>query len=116
MTLAEFLLARVAEDEIDARKAMPGPWELDGGSIYSPAAKGEEVIDWAYDGNWEHIARWDPARVLAECEAKRRVVQAPEPTTPGGYVDGWWEAHEYALRQLALPYAHYPDYQQEWKP
>lgn len=69
-----------------------------------------------------HIVRWDPARVLAECEAKRRIVE--EHGAKG-------ELHRYCqtcggtdypvdwpcdtLRLLALPYASHPDYDPAWQ-
>lgn len=63
----------------------------------------------------QHIARWDPARVLAEVEAKRRTVVrcqeaqlAPSPMLVHFANQTLWE--------LALPYADHPDYRQEWKP
>jgi hypothetical protein len=66
-----------------------------------------------------HIARWDPARVLREVEAKRRLLQQFElrgnsvratvvPATGGVWDD--------LLRLLALPYADRPGYRQEWAP
>lgn len=81
----------------------------------------------------EHIARWDPARVLAEVAAKRRIVELHAHVPPPGYVpgsgigcqlcsrdtvggdlqpDGWCET----LRLLALPFADRPGYQDSWRP
>jgi hypothetical protein len=108
-TLADFLLARIAEDEADARRAAAadglGPvwragtkWE-DMAGIY---ANGGEVADMPDTDVAPHIARWDPARVLAECDAKRRIV------TECGWVT--------VMALLALPYADHEDYRQEWKP
>ena len=59
LTLTEFLLARIAEDEAEARKAGP-MWRNEWSA---------EDVDVTL-----HIERHDPARVLAECEAKRRIV------------------------------------------
>ena len=82
MTLADFLLARIAEDEAVA-KAAPcdnAGWFVDP----SPGHDGEWLVDSnpsliCYGNSnrdtQEHIARHDPARVLAECEAKRRIVK-----------------------------------------
>jgi hypothetical protein len=50
------------------------------------------------------IARWDPARVLAECAAKRRIVE----------MYAGQHGQPYVLHFLALPYADHPDYRQEW--
>ena len=105
MTLTEFLLARIAEDKARADDA----WKaVDNGAIV-----------------WDRIhpdvraAMWAPARVLAECEAKRRIVNR--------WADsfGQWNAtqadaaraqKDSTLRLLALPYADHPDYDEKWRP
>ena len=131
MDLTEFLLARIAEDEEDARKAMPGPWTSDGG-VYAGHPT-NEVVDYAYEGNADHIARWDPARVLAECEAKRRIVEEHKGSWscsvcldymdsdegPGGdscetVVMKDWPCP--TLRLLSLPYADHPAWREGWRP
>ena len=68
-------------------------------------------------GPWgEHFARHDPARVLAECEAKRRIVadcRHIQEATSWGLL----ERHaEWTVRVLALPHADHPDYRDEWRP
>lgn len=77
MTITEFLLARIAEDEERARAA-----HYDGQQWI---AEEEAVV--AADRDWDpvmfldrkkdaaHAANWSPARVLAECEAKRCIVE-----------------------------------------
>jgi hypothetical protein len=68
-----------------------------------------------------HIARHDPARVLVEVEAKRRILDTYEEATnfyrvhvaaPAGEVHGLWTA----IQWLALPYADQPGYRDEWRP
>ncbi len=138
-TLAEFLLARIAEDEDTARAATPGPWywEKPSGVDWS---QGEESLmsrhqrdghdvavlcGWGYDSSGidaqqadrNHIARHDPSRVLAECEAKRRIVDECTPWVSEPSDDyGAQTVSEMTLRFLALPYADHPDYRQEWRP
>lgn len=134
--LPEFLLARIGEDEAVARAATPGPWRWaedpkDGMQsetvrthfddddptseswptdvIYATGMHTEGFVR-VEPGDREHIARHDPARVLAECEAKRRMVEM----IPGMPAD--WDDRDYLLRLLALPYADHPDYDPEWKP
>lgn len=67
-------------------------------------------------------------RVLADCEAKRRIVEElqtfslvaakredqplPQALTAAGIVTGL----ERAVRLLALPYADHPDFREEWRP
>jgi len=93
--LVDFLLARIAEDEAVARKASVGSpqWHQTAGDRIAP-----------------HVARWDPARVLAECEAKRRVVERETRSqTPITY------RRQFVLRDLASVYADHPDYDPAWR-
>ena len=50
----------------------------------------------------EHIARWDSARVLAEVDAKRRILDL---VLPGRYEGGYGEAYVHVVHELAAPYA-----------
>jgi hypothetical protein len=101
MEIAEFLLARIAEDEAVARAARGAVDALPVGEGYSEV-KLPEVFD--------HVARWDPARVLAECEAKRRIVGIHQEPAE------WQLVSDMTLRVLALPYADRNDYRPEWRP
>ncbi|WP_052509102.1 DUF6221 family protein [Kitasatospora griseola] len=79
-------------------------------------------------GTWNarHIARHDPARVLAEVAAKRRILarytSAVEDSAEGA--DGYYDENRFedarqlvpVLRLLTLPYADHPDYREEWRP
>lgn len=142
MTLAEFLLARIAEDEAVARAAFrrePRRWhgkmtEDDGhwstGSHEGDAERIDGIGITIYDEGGHsleqatHIARHDPARVLAEVGAKRRIVERHflDPGTPShpmdragcAWCDDHWPCED--LADIALPYADHPDYRQEWKP
>jgi hypothetical protein len=71
-TLSAFILARIDEDEAVARATTPHEWDCDA-SIYEdipPIAEGSfNRTDAA------HIARHDPARVLATCKAHRAIVE-----------------------------------------
>jgi hypothetical protein len=136
--LAEFLLARIAEDERAARAAQER-----GSTAYRSATLRDRGFILA---DSTHIPRWSPARVLAECEAKRRIVEdaladvkaarrRPGWTMPDDEVDKKGRAYrtgfenarakqlpdvldrtERLLRLLALPYADHPDYRHEWRP
>ncbi|WP_454043875.1 DUF6221 family protein [Cellulosimicrobium sp. Marseille-Q8652] len=110
MTPTEFVLARIAEDEDAARAAGPD----DGGGD----ATGADA----------HRARWSPARVLAECAAKHRIVELAHEAT--GYdmtVDlersssarvqsGVSFVGDRILEELATAYADHPDYDDAWRP
>lgn len=116
-TLAEFLLARIAEDEAVALRARDNA-----GSFAVP----------------DHVVRFSPPRVLAECEAKRRIVELHEISSEvlgnatlygcaicdcmsdddGEYYVGRVDEVDgcATLRLLALPYSGHPDYDPDWRP
>ena len=89
--LAGFLLARIAEDESETRWLGPCDCRVEGFPL-------------------QHGLRC-PERVLAECEAKRRIVTTQLQPYPAGHAPA-----TLVLRLLALPYADHPDYRQEWRP
>jgi hypothetical protein len=120
MTITDFLLARIAEDEV-AVAVFPGRhWHYDYGDVRDDLGNGFDsiVLEVGYEGCCqagitEHIARYDPARVLAECAAKRAIVQLHGETTREGYENAaayLWDA----LYALASVYANHPDYRREW--
>jgi len=101
MTLTDFLLARIVEDEAAARDQPEWARVTSGGPM---ACLGE-------DSRLETTF----ARVLAECEAKRRIVEL-FPNHPD-HSDGWGNAGGRVLELLALPYADHADYREdEWRP
>lgn len=117
--LVDFLLAAIAEDERIATSTTPVPerrlWvvgELGGDAAVERAAGEGMVNDFVaremWDKDAEHVSRWDPARVLAECEAKRRILELHR-----DLVDLDDRA---TLRYLALPYADREGYREEWRP
>ena len=141
MELAEWLMQQIADDEAVAREAVPSitGWSVgleraaDRRSIVahlvipddsadSSGIASDEVTRTRWLTTAAHIARWHPARVLAECEAKRRIV---EEHAWGEYVvgDGWRTCiadHEESpcttLRLLTMPYADRPGYDPAWRP
>lgn len=146
MTITEFLLARIAEDEAVARAATEGPWEADamdaGHSRFemnvwiTAGDAGDTVCDMgglqrshnekvALDDGYkdaQHIARHDPARVLAECAAKRAIIAEHQQDHLGAvctrcrFIGGYMEYPCPTLEALAAVYADHPDYRQEWAP
>lgn len=62
MTITEFLLARIAEDEIEVGPADPDE------------SAGPNGIGWAEVGALSEVLMARPSRVLAECEVKRQIV------------------------------------------
>lgn len=78
-----------------------------------------------------HIARWDPARVLAEIAVKREITSAhdgehycmpaPDGSTYWNHDAGWAEGENHPQtcpihRMYAALYRDHPDYRQEWAP
>lgn len=130
--LAAFLLARIDDDEQMAREATPGPWraaEMYPECFYVQADSDRNVASESSYGNIEpadvgHIVRWNPARILAGCKAKRGIIKLHardhECSTYDhhGEVDSctWVIDVCSTLQLLALPYADHPDYRQEWRP
>lgn len=103
MSLVEFLRARLDEDEAAAKAWLP---------FGNPD-----------DAARAHIARHDPARVLAEVEAKRRIIDlhGAEPHECVAW-DGdlglpctCYEVDCPTLLLLALLYASHPDYDEAWR-
>jgi hypothetical protein len=130
--LVAFLLARMAEGEAVAREAGERVYVCDHCGV--PTSPDGEWADGA-DHLPNHHSNWlpvhDPARVLAECEAKRRIVELhsadPVPqrmvygtivacSTCGDVDDNPTEWPCETLCLLALPYADHADYDEGWRP
>ena len=121
MAIAEFILARVGEEEEVAHALLDD--EPAGGAWDSPAAA-------------DHVAWWNPWRVQSACLARRLIVRAhghtgPQVVRAPGAVpelvpatcetcrdaDGQpatWPC--YTLTVLASEWADHPDYRHEWRP
>jgi hypothetical protein len=140
--IKEFLLARIAEDEEGANAAGGVAWD----AYYLDGAKSHEEPKWILDSdprlvsyemtteqNAKHAEAWSPARVLAECEAKRRIVDRSGGSVCGGdspthypqdYAEGCdgcaaaqsadYETH-WVLALLASVYADHPDFDEGWR-
>lgn len=122
MTITDFLLARIAEDEKLAKAAavsMHGEHHADRHDWASYTIPGERDTTAAQD---DFITEWWPARVLAECAAKRAIIEAwsPPSETDGWAVDGHESAYHAGLHRalcaLAAVYADHPDHREEWAP
>ena len=88
--LVAFLKARLAKDAA-AAKAMPG------------------VIEWLTDDG-ATVVRHDPARVLREVEAKRKILADYD----NGYDEGLTPGLDVAVYYLVAVYSDHPDFRQEW--
>jgi hypothetical protein len=113
MTLVEFLLARIAEDERSTRSLLQSFRETRE-QLKNPKTLGLFMPGWH---DWPQVEKMC-ARVLAECEVTRQVIARTEKGCEchasgdeTGYGVGWdWDV----LDAIARPYADHPDYQQEW--
>jgi len=125
--LAHWLRAQLDEDERIARAATLGPWVQSGIGDYGwtvdfgrPGA-GVETADTEQGlADADFIAAHNPARVLRETDAKRRVIEQYESIgdpPPGDFGPDLSRAElGRVLRLLALPYADRPGYREEWRP
>ena len=102
--LTEFLLARIAEDEATARCAAEDSFLGLRGRI--------GISDDPWPTELQFADRFTPARVLAESEAKRRIVERYAYL----YEHGDSGNGEWVLAVSSLPYANHPDYRDEWRP
>lgn len=109
-TVTAFLLARIAEDEFNADvtavphaslvQIAPGVqvWHTFGATV-----KLDELH--SLKGQW--VVKTDPARLHAECAAKRRLLELADQLAG--------EARDNILRALAGPYAAYRGFPDEWR-
>ena len=130
MTIIEFLLARITEDEAYARQAivLPVTQRMEPGSWRSPASgvvqTDDDLIPAGDARLAAHMARFNPARILDECAAKRAVIDMARKSTEfevlayAGREDCRFAEQRYVgdmiLLRLASLYSDHPDYDQEW--
>lgn len=105
--LVEFLLARIAEDErlIERGRAH---------SALDRCMTPNRIAVMPVDGGWELVLDYE--RVLAECEAKRRIVEQYEARENGDPdVTEDWRVIQRVVAYLASVYADHPAYDPEWR-
>jgi hypothetical protein len=162
MGIAEFLSARLDEEYADALAAQesdPAPWRVDAAQgAFTNQRNGHGaglVIAFDDEALWDcegsnalcmtaptarHVARWDPAHVLRDVEAKRAIVEdyvitcrvRDEADTrvkaaratgriDSAALDDWGRAGREAsilegiLIRMASPHGAHPDYNPAWK-
>jgi hypothetical protein len=134
--LTAFVNARLDEDEAAAHAA------LHGGSGRWERYREADLYDLDHrlvttSGEFAHIIRHDPARVLREVEAMRAILAAHAPyrydgrdgegvtricavcvSDKDGYAEEWamdlWPC--LPVRAIATAWSDHPDYRPEWKP
>lgn len=129
MTTAEFLAARYDEEEAAAKAAcdrdsgkwlMGRKWNVYRAEDITPFDD-DETNQLVVYGNMEsqsrHIARWDPARVLADIASKRVLLAYLAHVAEVILDNNLWSLEgesDHGLRLLAAPYAAHPDYDPAW--
>jgi len=103
--LTEFLLTRIAEDEAVARALSSQEDYMLSQSFYGHSSVDAPVTAF--------MERFGIARVLAECESKRRIME--ECADLASSEDVYTHA-DLILHALALPYADRPEYREAWRP
>lgn len=102
MNITEFLEARITEDEVEARE-----------------------FQHYEDDVWETAGWWNPTRVLAECAAKRALLESYENVAKAAAgkqpnvetaltIEGMREGTRMALVALTFPYKDHQDWQADW--
>ena len=116
--LVRWLVKQLDEDERNARAATLGPWVQSGVGDYGwtvdfgRSGAGVETADSDQGlADADFIAAHNPARVLREIAAKRRII---DECAWGGPDHA--DVYEAVLRRLALPYADRPGYVEDWRP
>lgn len=91
------------------------PWTSEGSTVMCSDGM---VVARVQDGERataEHIALNDPARVLAEVEAKRQIIEECDSGITGWTDPGEKDRCRDILRLLAQPFAGHPGWREEWR-
>ena len=94
--LAEFVLARIAADEMVASAVLEADPKC-GNDVFTSLSEPTGTVEMS------------PNRMLAECESKRLVVEHVR-------FFGGEAMADTVLRYLSVPYAGHPDHRSEWLP
>lgn len=126
--LVTWLREQLDEDERVAQAAHCESWSVEPyqpsepgalpGSTWVVTGIGDTVA--AVNGSYraDHLARHDPARVLREVEAKRRIVDSFAAGMEAAPLQRGTEGYaivRMVLRLLVLPYSDRPGYKPEWQ-
>ncbi|MFJ3699471.1 DUF6221 family protein [Streptomyces sp. NPDC090052] len=100
--LSTFLRKRIAEDKAIAADCTGPEWQTDPSD----------------EGNAEHIARHDPARILREADAKLAVLNELDLAVLAvkGQSCPVVDTLLFVVRQMGTVYADHPDHKDNWRP
>lgn len=115
--IIDFLKARIAEDELQAQQVaelIPGGvyWKAFLMEAWAAHSEGGSAVDSAF----KYMRKLSPDHILAECEAKRKIVDHYERIASGSGIPGDHQHTEKLLFILAEPYAAHHEYRKEWRP
>ncbi|MFE6829236.1 DUF6221 family protein [Streptomyces sp. NPDC057717] len=118
--LVQWLGEQLDEDERIARAAHEPNWSTDGRRGIHYGVEDGWMADALTTGDADHIACHDPARVLREIEAKRRIIEGHKRyAAERRRMMGGWDPQSNdspILAALASVYADRPGYREEWRP
>ena len=119
MELVDFLLQRIAEDEWTAKRAL----ELHltarladqsetvarryGSQEPPDVPNAPDLLWWTAQDVVQWLGGYGPARIQAECEAKRRILDIDIDS-------GFHPANREILAAMVFPYRNHPDYDPAW--
>jgi hypothetical protein len=107
LTVTEFVLARIAEDEARATRASS--------AVASWPMVANEAARLSADAGW-HVLDHNPARVLAQCAAMRKIVEMFQTARPamGEWESDYASAAYDAVRALASIWSDHPQFDPAW--
>lgn len=93
-------------------------------SAYPVVVTAEGIDEADAEARTVHVAEHDPARVLREVDADRKLLalfvevgaREVDLDDASEYADGWVNALGMAVRLRALPFSNRPGYRKEWRP
>lgn len=130
--LTEWILLQIAEDEMKARTAGSQAWKwkvLETPSQRDALVRADGTVcadSWGADRQETgfrgaeakmFVERFNPERVLADCEAKRRILARLQ-----NLAKAWWTTTRSAdearavIREMGVAYSSRPGYRDEWRP
>jgi hypothetical protein len=119
-TLIEFLRTRYDEEQRDAEAAYDGDgyreWDIPCTGVVQVAGGDLDGLVVAPRNAAIHVARHDPARVLADVAAKRWLVDRAEHVMASSRDHAEATAWLHVVQRLATVYADHPDYDPAWQP
>lgn len=126
--IADFLLKRIGEDEYLARTCLLEenlhPYGDERIPAIDPSEWGNLARNYLGGEMGEHCAQQHPLRTLAECSAKRAIIESLTSTAAAHanetnlgqklVLAGMDTGLRLALQYLTLPYRDHPDFNEDW--